>query len=213
MRAHPGRDCSEGKGGPVVQSECLAKGDSMLLNNACLMMDNHVVLETGAPWDIFFFASQIVAGAREGHFAGSCASMSYVMRKHGLECAKAILARRLPWRRDSAGVKFVVARQGGQVLGAMLLKDVGLDDGAPALLLEYLVVAASARRAGIGRLLLDYALRRAPAGGVECFCTDFSRGMQRLLKRQGFVRTHRAKEILVAQDSVIVVPARFLWKP
>ena len=185
----------------------------MLLNNAGLVMDDRVVLGPGEPWDIFFFVGQVVDGAREGHFSGAYASMTRVMRKHGLECAKAILARRLPWRRDSAGMKFVVARQGGQVLGAMLLKDVGLDDGAPALLLEYLVVAASARRTGIGRLLVDYALRRAPAGGVECFCTDFSRGMQRLLKRQGFLRTHRAKEILVNRDSVIVVPARFLWKP
>ncbi|MGO4700051.1 GNAT family N-acetyltransferase [Dyella sp. 2RAB6] len=182
----------------------------MLLNNASLVVDDRVVLGPGEPWDIFFFVGEIVAGAREGHFA--CASMSHAMRKHGLACAKAILASRLPWRR-SAGSRFVVARKGGEVLGAMLLRDEKLEDGTPSLLLEYLVVAASARRAGVGRLLVDYALRRAPVGGVECFCTDFSRSMQRLLKRQGFVRTHRAKEIQVNADSRIAMPARFFWKP
>ena len=185
----------------------------MLLNNAGLVVDDRVVLAPGEPWDIFFFVGEIVEGARQGHFAGAYASMPYVMRKHGLDCARAILARRLPWRRSKAGIRFVVARKAGQVLGAMLLRDVSLDDGAPAVLLEYLVVAESARRTGVGRLLVDYALRRAPAGGVECFCTDFSRGMQRLLKRQGFVRTHRAREVQLNADSRIAVPARFLWTP
>ncbi|MBT2118128.1 GNAT family N-acetyltransferase [Dyella sp. LX-66] len=185
----------------------------MLLNNAGLVVEDCVVLGLGEPWDIFFFVEEVVAGARKGHFNNAHCSMAYVLRTLGFACAKAMLAKRLPWHRAGGRTRFVVARKAGKALGAMLLEEAQLNGGEAMLAIKYLVVDSSARRLGIGKLLVEYARRRAPAGGVECFCTDFSRGMQRLLKRQGFVRTHRAKEIQLNEDSRIAVPARFLWTP
>lgn len=182
-----------------------------MLNSTCPVADDCVVLGTGEPWEIFFFVSEVVAGAHKGHFNDQHRSMGYVMRQLSLACVKAILARRLGWR-SSAAPRFVVVRRQGHVCGAMLLKPGRTHDGLPLLSIEYMVVAASARRAGVGRTLVDYARRHAPAGGLECYCTEASRGMQRLLKRLDFIRTHRAKEIVVARDERVSVPSRWYWQ-
>lgn len=184
----------------------------MLIENAASMMDNKIVLAPGEPWDIFFFVSEVVAGAAKGHFNDAHLSTAYVLRTLGLKCAKAMLVRRLGWRSDSP-VRFVVARRAGAAVGAMLLKEGSLQDGRPLLAIEYMVVTTQARRSGIGRMLVEYACRRAPTGGVECYCTEASRAMQRLLKRLGFFRTHRAREIEVPGDDRLSVPARWLWQP
>jgi len=184
----------------------------MLLNNAGALVEDRVVLGPGEPWEVFFFVSEVVAGAGKGHFNDAHRSLAYVLRKLGLACARAMLARRLGWRKHAAP-RFIAIRRGDEVLGAMLLEPQQLKDGSPILLIEYMVVAAAARRAGIGRQLVDYAKRHAPAGGVESYCTEASRGMQRLLKRQGFMRTHRAREIQVAADDRLSVPSRWLWRP
>lgn len=184
----------------------------MLLNHAGQAVDDRVVLAPGEPWEIFFFVEEVVAGARKGHFSGAHSSMSYVLRKLGLACAKAMLTKRMQWL-GGGKARFVVARKDGKALGAMLLEEWKPSEGASILLIKYMVVASSARRTGIGQLLVEYARRRAPAGGVECFCADTSRGMQRLLKRQGFVRTHRAREVRVDAEGSMAIPARFLWQP
>ena len=184
----------------------------MLLNSAGAVAEDRIVLGPGEPWEIFFFVSEVVDGADKGHFNAADRSPAYVLRKLGLACARAMLAGRLPWRKH-AGPRFIAIRQGGKVLGAMLLRPERLKDGSPVLLIEYMVVAAAARRAGIGRQLVEYAKRHAQNGRVECYCTEASRGMQRLLKRQGFVRTHRAKEIQVAADDRLSLPSRWLWQP
>lgn len=184
----------------------------MLIDNTASMVEDKLVLAPGEPWDIFFFVSEVVAGAVKGHFNDAHRSMPYVLRTVGLKCAKATLARRLGWR-GNASARFVVARRAGAAVGAMLLEENFLKDGRALLMIEYMVVTASARRSGIGRMLVEYARRRAPAGGVECYCTEASRAMQRLLKRMGFDRTHRAREIDVAGDDRVSVPARWLWQP
>lgn len=183
----------------------------MLLNNAGLVVDDRVVLGTGEPWDIFFFASEVVAGARKGHFNDEHGSMAHVLRRLGLICVRAILARRTGWR-ASVAPRFVVARRHGHACGAMLLEYMQTPDGQPLLQIEYMAVTESARRAGVGRTLVEYAKRRAPAEGVECYCAEASRGMQRLLKRQGFVRTHRSKEFAVGREGRFSVPSRWLWR-
>ena len=94
-----------------------------------------------------------------------------------------------------------------------MLKEFPAEDGKPTLLIEYLAVAASARRQGVGEMLVEYAKRRSLEGGVECFCTEASRAMQRLLKRRGFQRTHRSKEFVLANEDRLSIPARWHWRP
>jgi GNAT superfamily N-acetyltransferase len=182
----------------------------MLLNSAGPLVDDRVVLGTGEPWEIFFFASEVVAGARKGHFNDLHGSMAYVLRKLGLICVKAILLKRIG-RWAEVAPRFVVARRQGRACGAMLLKHALTSDGQHLLLIEYMAVAESARREGVGRMLVEYAKRRAPVEGVECYCTEASRGMQRLLKRAGFVRTHRSKELIVDGER-LSVPSRWQWR-
>lgn len=184
----------------------------MLTDNAALMVEDKLVLASGGPWDIFFFVSEVVAGALKGHFNDAHCSMPYVLRTLGLKCAKATLARRLGWRKDSSP-RFIVVRRAGAAVGAMLLEEHSHKGGRPLLVIEYMVVTAQARRGGIGRMLVEYARCRAPAGGVECYCTEASRAMQRLLKRMGFDRTHRARTINVPGDDHVSIPSRWLWQP
>ena len=183
----------------------------MLFDNTASLVEDKIVLGPGGPWEIFFLVSEVVEGARKQHFNQAYESMHYALRCVGLACVRAIVGRRLGWRKINSP-RFIVVRRSGKPCGAMLLKEVPAEDGTPTLLIEYLAVASSARREGIGRMLVEYAKRRSPAGGVECYCTEASRAMQRLLKSRGFHRTHRSKEIFLANDDRLSLPSRWHWR-
>jgi len=169
-----------------------------------------VTVGAGRPWDIFFFVSEILTGASKRHFNEAFSSMVYTYRTVGFACAKAVFAQRLGFLRLADAARFIVVRVAGRTSGAALLREVDAANGAKVLVIEFLAVTPVARRHGVGRILVEYAQRRAPAGGVECYCRPESRAMQRLLKRQGFVRTQRSKDV-VGEKSAISLPSRWIW--
>nr|WP_199038418.1 GNAT family N-acetyltransferase [Dyella sp. ASV24] len=170
-----------------------------------------VTVGSGRPWDIFFFVSEISTGATERYFNSAYISMPFAYRKLGIACAKTILAQRLGLRWAADANRFIVARIAGQTSGAALLREIDAAHGEKVLLIDFLAVTPAARRRGVGRILVEYAQRHAPAGGVECYCAPESRPMQRLLKRLGFARVERARAIGV-KDSQISLPSRWIWR-
>jgi len=179
----------------------------VLLNDFGLNTDGSLVIAAGRPWDIFFLVAEVVAGAYVGHFSERLQSPSRAYRDVGLFCAKAILARGLGRRSP----RFAVARIGNHVAAAILFSESDDPDLQRVLTIKYLVVSAHSRRHGVGAALVDYARSHAPEGGVECYCTPPSRGMQRLLKRLGFVRTHRS-EVIGVDEPKAIMPARWHWQ-
>jgi GNAT superfamily N-acetyltransferase len=73
------------------------------------------------------------------------------------------------WRRieEQPGRTILVADRGGELLGTVDLAILPnlTRGGRPFMLVENVVVAAAARRAGVGRLLLSAAVERARAAG------------------------------------------------
>lgn len=169
-----------------------------------------VTIGSGRPWEIFFFVSEISAASGKKHFNEAYGSVLYAYRTLGFACAKAILAQHLGLQGATAASRFVVVRVAGQPSGAALLSEVDASDGTRVLVIDFLVVTPAARRHGVGRILVEYAQRHAPAGGVGCYCTPSSRAMQRLLKRLGFVRINRSRDVVV-KGGPISVPSRWLW--
>ena len=169
-----------------------------------------MTIGAGRPWDVFFFVTEISTGASKGHFSRAYCSMLYAYRELGFACAKALLAQGLGLQGVTGAARFIVVRVAGQAAGAALLREHVDAEGTRVLLIDFLVVTPTARRHGIGRILVEHAQRLAPEGGVECFCAQESRAMQRLIKRLGFVRTQRSKTI-IAQESKILLPSRWVW--
>lgn len=169
-------------------------------------------VEPGRPRDIFFLILEIVSGAWRQHFGEQFSSLPMTEKEFGKRCAKAILEQLLPfWRGPTQ--QFVVVRQQHQIVGAALSQTIVLRGAPPLTSIDVVVVAEKWRRQGIARAFVTYFQKCNPPGGsLECYCMPKSRTMVRVVKRLGFVRTHKFSKVEMGNDQYGLVPERWEWR-
>jgi GNAT superfamily N-acetyltransferase len=169
-------------------------------------------VEPGRPRDIFFFILEIVSGAWRHHFGEQFSSLPMTEKEFGKRCAKAILEQLLPfWRAPRQ--QFVVVRQQHQVVGAALSQTIVHRGAPPLTTIDVVVVAEKWRRQGIARAFVVYFQKRSPPGAsLECYCMPKSRTMARVVKRLGFVRTHKFSKVELGNDQYVLLPERWEWR-
>lgn len=165
-------------------------------------------IEPASAWDILFLVGEVFAGTRAGHFSQG------ERNAHGqitlaLRCCKAILSRKVPFRRFG-DLQFIVARLGGGTTGAALASTDEGTDGACITTIEYVVVDSRYRRAGIAAALVRHFM--SSEQHVRCWCTPKSTQMQNLLRKLRFKRLQKATSTQMG-DTVIVAPALWQWTP
>jgi ribosomal protein S18 acetylase RimI-like enzyme len=169
-----------------------------------------IVIAPAAPWDIFFLVSEVASGATAGHFNQSLRDFSS-QKFLALQCAKAIILRLSPIRRLAIAGQFIVARQATHTIGAAFaITDQDVDDRRVTTL-QYLVVDSGFRRRGVGQMLMQTFMTNAAMGTiVQCACTPKSQGMQRLLRRLGFVHTQKAA-LRGSSEARVLLPDVWEW--
>ncbi|MFC3650363.1 GNAT family N-acetyltransferase [Dyella humi] len=174
--------------------------------------DRGFQVEPGRPGDIFFFVTEIVSGAWRGRFGGQFCSLPMTEKEFGIRCAKAILGQLLPFWRTAVTRQFVVVRHRREIIGAALSYADTHQTGPSLICIDVVVVNEQWRRQGVGQALVTYFQKRTPPGGrLECYCMSESRVMARLVKRLGFVRTHKAAKFTI-KGQIALPPERWEWQ-
>ena len=164
-----------------------------------------VVAQAG-PWDIFFLLGEVIDGAAVGHFSSEMRSF----RSPGTRllirgCCSAIMGRGWGIQLFIEPMDFVVARVGKTTVGAALISATPPAAGPEQVAIDFLVVAHGSRRRGIGAALVRHVLANAPAGAaVHCHCAPQSQGMQRLLRRSGFVRARKPTLVRLGEGNCLM---------
>jgi GNAT superfamily N-acetyltransferase len=166
------------------------------------------------PWDAFFLVKEVASAASAGHF-----SFDYLaapaQRALLWHCAKAILRRHWAFRGIAEHWDFLAVREQGRTVAAALIFHECTAE-APSqhvATLGYFVVNEEHRRRGLGARLVREIQEHIPAGcRLQCWCTPQSRGMQSLLARNGFTRTHESTTIQIDAANLIVMPSMWVWQ-
>ncbi|TXH05252.1 MAG: GNAT family N-acetyltransferase [Nevskiaceae bacterium] len=152
----------------------------------------HLEIGSGRLKDVLFFVHQIILGARNDRF---CTTFLHPSRQAQLtmECCRALLrqafwdfiGRSVPI--GSTDTTFLAAHCGEEPVGGVLVRRMPANDGAVALLIDVVVVAAAWQRRGIGKRMLEEVLIKAPSSAaLYCACTPYAESMMQLLLRLGF---------------------------
>jgi hypothetical protein len=169
-----------------------------------IFADASLSVAKGSAWDILFFVNEVFSATAGGHF-GQAARDPSAQVPLALRCVRAILGRGS--LKSFGDARFVTARFGGTTVGGALASVIRDESGKRVLVIEYLVVDAGFRRAGVGQALVTHLI------GADlpliCFCAPKSTQMQNLLHKLRFKRSHAAHSIQAGQG-FLVMPE--LWK-